>query len=412
MKRALALLSFVAALAPAGFASAAVPGPNGRIFFTSPMCGIASVNPDGTGFSCVSTLGRDPTVAPDGSKIAFTRGNQVHVIGADGGGQRQVTGPVDQWDQAYTASFGPDNETIAYLAFAGGGSAGIRGDIYTVRADGSGGRRLTTDQAYDPSYAGDGRIVYKRFDGVYVMNGDGSGQHMILANDNRTTFDPPGRVFIENEEPAFSPDGSTIAFTRKTFISRYECNPFPNCTDGEDTFDVDIWIMNADGSGLRQLTSTPQVDEVDPSISPDGTQVLYFRWPEANQQRGPAEETGELWIVGADGGGAHRLVQGSNPEWTNVTGGPAPPRLEVSGVPRGCVRGAMTLRLRVLGGGDDARMRFRLDGRYFGGATRKTYRLRIFGYQAKRPGRHRLKVVVTLGPEKLVRTIRFRRCRS
>lgn len=406
-----ATAGILAVLALVSPATAAVPGPNGRVFFTSPFCGVASIRADGTGFNCVTALGRDPTVAPNGLSIAFTRGNQVSVMNPNGTGKHQVTGPIDGWDKAYTASFGPDNETIAYLAFAEG-PGGIRGDIYTVRSDGSGGRRLTTNEAYYPEYAGDGRITYERFDGIYVMNGDGSDQHMILANESQNILDPPQRIYTKNEEPAFSPDGQTIAFTRTVNTTTYHCNPFPNCTGSDLVRDVDIWLMNADGSGLRRLTSTPHVDEVDSSISPDGTQVVYFYWPE-EAQRGdaPPEETGELWIVRTDGGGAHRLVGGSNPEWSNVTYGPGRPRLKVSGVPHGCAQGTLRIRLRVITSAvAPTRMTFRLDGHYRGYFTKRNSLFRIFAYEAKRPGQHTLKVVVTFGPDRFVRTIHFRRC--
>jgi Tol biopolymer transport system component len=330
-------------------------------------------------------------------------------MNADGSGRHQVTGPIDGWDQAYTASFGPDNETVAYLAFADAPS-GIRGDIYTVHADGGGGRRLTTNEAYEPSYAGDGRIAYDRFDDIYVMNGDGSGQHMILANQTVNTIDPPQRVYTANDEPAFSPDGQTIAFTRSTTTTTYQCNPIPNCTGADRTRDVDIYLINADGSGLRRLTSTQEVDEVDSSISPDGTRVVYFYWPVEDQGDVP-EETGELWIVGTDGDGAHRLLGGSNPEWSNVTGGPGRPHLRISGVPHGCARGTFRIRLPVVtSAAAPTRMIFRLDGRYHGELGRKRSLFRVFAYEAKRPGRHTLKVVVSFGPDKFRRTIHFRRC--
>jgi hypothetical protein len=332
-------------------------------------------------------------------------------MSANGTGKHQITGPIDSWDQAYTASFAPDSETVAYLPFSGS-SSGIRGDIYTVRSDGSNGRRLTTNEAYDPSFAGTGRIAYDRFDGIYVMNGDGSDQHTVLANENQTSLDPPARLFVKNDEPAFSPDGRTIAFTRAVNKTTYQCNPFPNCTDGDFTRDVDIWLMNADGTNLRRLTSTPKVDEVDPSVSPDGTQVAYFYWPEEDQSRdAPAEATGELWIVPADGQGAHRLVGGSNPEWSNVTGGPGRPRVKVSGVPRGCARGTLRIRIRVLtSAAAPIRMTFRLDGRYRGYLTKKKLVFRIFSYEAKKRGRHTLKVAIQVGPERFVRNIHFRRC--
>jgi hypothetical protein len=56
------------------------------------------------------------------------------------------------------------------------------------------------------------------------------------------------------------------------------------------------------------------------------------------------------------------------------------------------------------------RMTFRLDGRYRGYLMKKTLVFRVFSYEAKRPGRHTLKVVIQVGPERFVRTIHFRRC--
>ena len=126
---------------------------------------------------------------------------------------------------------------------------------------------------------------------------------------------------------------------------------------------------------------------------------------------GAPEETGELWVVGTDGAGARRLTRGSNPEWSNVTGGPGRPRVAVSGVPRGCVRGTFAVRLRVLSSAAaPTQMTFRLDGRYRGSVAKKNVRFRIYGYEARRRGRHTLRVVIRFGPERLVRTIRFRRC--
>jgi hypothetical protein len=82
-------------LAPS--ASAAVSSPNGRVFFTSAFCGAASIKPDDSGFNCTSALGRDPTVAPNGSSIASTRGNQVSVMSANGTAKHQITGSIDSW---------------------------------------------------------------------------------------------------------------------------------------------------------------------------------------------------------------------------------------------------------------------------------------------------------------------------
>lgn len=51
----------------------------------------------------------------------------------------------------------------------------------------------------------------------------------------------------------------------------------PNSLTGKLVFDkdYDIWIINADGEGLQNLTNTPDNDEIDPVISPDGTTIAF-----------------------------------------------------------------------------------------------------------------------------------------
>jgi tricorn protease-like protein len=91
---------------------------------------------------------------------------------------------------------------------------------------------------------------------------------------NQLTDDPA------DVEPAFSPDGRTIAFAREGHI--YSVRP--------------------DGSGQRRLTSGTAVDSA-PRISPNGKVVVFERREEAG---GPAD----LFTVGASGGGLHRLTSG------------------------------------------------------------------------------------------------------
>lgn len=65
-----------------------------------------------------------------------------------------------------------------------------------------------------------------------------------------------------------------------------------------------IYIMNADGSGLRRLTTG-----IEPALSPDGSQVAFGRWDEP---RG-------LWLINADGSNERRLFEANrvrSPSWT------------------------------------------------------------------------------------------------
>jgi TolB protein len=87
---------------------------------------------------------------------------------------------------------------------------------------------------------------------IYTMNADGTGL-LRLTND-------PG----SDDSPAFSPDGSRIAF----LTSRHDPDPrFPN-------YKYEIYVVERDGSNLRRLTNT-EAGETHPAWSPDGSKILF-----------------------------------------------------------------------------------------------------------------------------------------
>jgi len=91
---------------------------------------------------------------------------------------------------------------------------------------------------------------------------------------NQLTEDPT------DTEPAFSPDGRTIAFVRGG----------------------DVYSVRPDGSGQRRLTSGPELDSA-PVIAPNGKVVVFER-------RSAVGAEGDLYTVGATGGGLHQLTSG------------------------------------------------------------------------------------------------------
>jgi tricorn protease-like protein len=93
---------------------------------------------------------------------------------------------------------------------------------------------------------------------------------------NQLTEDPT------DTEPAFSPDGRTIAFVRGG----------------------DVYSVRPDGSGQRRLTSGPELDSA-PIVSPDGKRVVFER-------RATADAPGDLYAVGATGGGLRALTSGAD----------------------------------------------------------------------------------------------------
>jgi Tol biopolymer transport system component len=152
----------------------------------------------------------------------------------------------------------------------------------------------------DPSDSGaahpgkPGKIAFdSRRDGstdVYSMNQDGSGVTR-LTGDHPDDNDVEGVI---DESPSWSPDGKSIVYSSTRAYT----------TGGG--FDRDIWVMNADGSGKRNLTeSLGDNEEFDPHFSFDGTKIVFSSTPDFNDF--------DISIMNADGTGIQNLTPG-NPD--------------------------------------------------------------------------------------------------
>ena len=248
-------------LVGAGMASANFKGDTGLIAFdswTGTSQDIGVFDPDGSGAPTMLTSTADysehaPRWSPDGSKIVYQGHPQfnenaqiditdIWVMDADGGNKTQLTNtPRREEVPAWTAD--------GRIVFCGQ-VAGDNWDIYLMNADGSGLQQLTSSPAFDcwpsPAPAGNKLAFTSTRDGdigIFIMKLDSSGVRRVTAG----------------FQSDWSPSGNDLVFMR----------------DDENGIG-DVWMAHSDGSGLAQLTDTPQT-EAHPSWSPDGSTVAFGR---------------------------------------------------------------------------------------------------------------------------------------
>jgi TolB protein len=175
-------------------------------------------------------------------------------------------------------AWSPDGKKIVFSS----GRDGIQ-HIFVMNADGTGTTRLTNAAKNDnhPSWSRNGQIVYSREGAIFEIPAAGGKAHRV------------GHGFGSATDPAFSPNGALIAYDyRKPGFSIHE-----------------VYVMNADGTGIRQVTRLGAASEL-PAWSPDG-KTLAFQ----------SDVTGhlEIYTVSVNAGRPQRLTSSATdaiqPAW-------------------------------------------------------------------------------------------------
>jgi hypothetical protein len=217
----------------------------------------------------------DPAWSPDGTRVAFVRGDDLAVLNADGTGFRRLTKAGADSDPAWA----PRSTRIAFVRSAGESSTIRWVDLRSGREErfpwSSEGQR-------DPAWSRQGRLAYAG------ATEDGTSDLFVVAPAARSAkpLAAPG----DDIQPAWSPDGRSLAFS----------------SNRAGTFD--IYVMRTDALEARQLT-TGVGDETSPVWSPDGTRLAFVA-------------DGRLTVVRADGSGgvlvASSAAPQADPDWRMV----------------------------------------------------------------------------------------------
>ncbi len=267
-------------------AQAVVPGANGRIVFTRAICDsdslpcweIVIANADDTHEIVVAgpyprSVWDDHFIAnwsPDAKSVIFMARQKIWQVNADGTGLHKVwTPPHDGTGLDDGPAFTPDGRHIIFTRCCPHPTGYA---LWMIDADGSNLKRITSevvppgvDGPSDnlPQVSPNGKLIAYHRNVVTCSDPSDCGNRIVTVNihgGHRVQLTDPA---LNAQLPNWSPDSTRILFTI-----------FPPGTAGQ----ANIAIINADGSGLRQLTfNTGERGSAYASFSPDGTKIIFYR---------------------------------------------------------------------------------------------------------------------------------------
>jgi TolB protein len=249
--------------------------------------------------------------------------HQIYAINLDGSDNRKLIEAVIGLNHH---DWSPDGQKIAAVGYVDQSTwsiyvFGLESEVLTRLTDTSG----VMDS--EPNWSPDGsRLVFTRMysdqdshEEIWIMNADGSDQHWIGVQGFAAKWSPDGSRFIYSSNrsgnyeiyisnidgtdeqqltrssadetfPTWSPDGSQIAYSAST----------GEWNTRESTKTYEIFVMDANGSNVRQLTNNASYDG-NPRWSSDGSLITFSS---------DRDEIGhwEVYVIDADGSNVRRVT--------------------------------------------------------------------------------------------------------
>ena len=252
-----------------------------------------------------------PVLSPDGTRLLFQSnrsGRQaIWAAGPDGSDPRLLFDGEGLGERPATPVWSPDGKAVAFAMAPPGATDPNESEIYVMRADGTGARRLTHARGDDshPHWSADGRRIYfnsaratpdlkaewtRQWIDIYSMTADGGD--LRRHTDCRATC----------TYPTPSPDGRRVVHRRTLAEPGLDWELKTVARNSE------VFVTALDGSGSVNVTRSPAYDGW-PTWSPSGKWLVF-----ASNRDGQAA-TGQIYAVRPDGTGMHALTAGP---WSRV----------------------------------------------------------------------------------------------
>lgn len=264
------------------------------------------MKPDGSDATQLTVRSHDaadaePAFSPTGDRVAYVspkKGtHKIFAISLQDMIPKEITDGADDGDGE--PAWSPDGSKLVFMR----GDPRDRRDLMMVDANGGTPVTLLEGNDYEPRYAGspswspDGRLI------VFASDRRQPKGTLLWLYDIKTkrlrrlTPSRPGASYLRDIDPSWSKDGKKIVFAS---------NRHANSKDHAE--ELDIYVINADGSGLTRLTDR-KMPAVQPAFSPDGKRIFFT----VQRSREKLYEK-ELYVMAATGGKQVRLTRDETPQ--------------------------------------------------------------------------------------------------